>query len=84
MINNINSFNGGQPLSAARGERAEKIEKALDDMRVKLAALGPGELAAKRDYGHSMVDDISAARFQQPASGQSEDDFAALSARLMA
>lgn len=84
MINNVNSFSGNQPLSQTRSERAEKLEKALDDMRVQLAELSPDQAAAKRDYGHQMVDDISAARFTQPAAGQSESEFSVLAARLTA
>ena len=84
MINNVNSFSANQPLSQTRSERTEKLEKALDDMRVQISALSPEQAAAKREYGHQMVDDISSARFNQPAAGQSESDFSVLAARLTA
>lgn len=83
MINNVGS-GSGTPISLSRAERAEKVEKALDNHRVSVSQLNPQQLAANREYGHQMVDDIQSARMLQPAAGQSADDFQALQARLTA
>jgi hypothetical protein len=81
MINSIGNA-GGSPISLSRAERAERVDKALDSHRVSVAQLNPQQLAANREYGHQMVDDIQAARMLQPAAGQSQVDFSELQARL--
>ena len=80
--NNINSLNTGQPLSLGRAERAEKADEALENHKVSLGQMSGEQLAENRDYGHSMVDSISAARFAQPAAGQSPGEFQDLVSRL--
>ena len=85
MVNNIGSSGGGAPLSAlSRAGRAERVDKALDSHRVSVARMSSQQLAENREYGHRMIDDIQAARGLQPASGQSQADFAALQSRLTA
>lgn len=80
--NNINNLNTGQPLSLGRAERAEKADEALDNHKVSLGQMSGEQLAENRDYGHSVVDNISAARFAQPAAGQSPGEFQELVSRL--
>ena len=82
MIGNISGHASNQPLSCGRAERAERLDRALDDRSVKLPQLSPSQLAATREYGMRMLDDIAAARFLQPTSSQSTEEFQALAARL--
>lgn len=82
MIGNISGHSNNQPLSSGRAERAQRLDQALDDVSVKLPQLSPSQLAANREYGMRMLDDIAAARFLQPAGSQSAEDFQALAARL--
>ena len=63
-------------------ERAEKAEEALDNHKVSLGQMSGEQLAENRDYGHSMIDNISAARFAQPAAGQGSGEFQELVSRL--
>jgi len=76
------NYGGGQPLSLSRAERAEKMEEALDQAQVKLGQMDGNQLAAHREYGAKLVDDIASARFNQPATGQSVQEFQELATRL--
>lgn len=83
LSNNINSLKQGQqPLSLSRSERAERTDQALEDHKINLGQMSSSQLAENRDYGFSLVDGISAARFAQPAAGQDPSEFQNLAARL--
>jgi hypothetical protein len=82
LINNIGLNTGGQPLSLNRAERAERVDQALNSTRVGVSQLNSEQLAANRQYGLGLIDNIGAACFTQPAPGQSFSDFETLASRL--
>lgn len=82
MINSVGGQSSNHPLSTSRAERSEKLEQALNDLKVKIPQLSSSEIAASRQYGMRMVDDISSARFLQAPDGGSGSDFEVLAARL--
>lgn len=82
VINNIGSSSHHHPLSSSRAERSEKLEQALNQMRVSLPQMSPSEISASRDYGLKMVDNISSARFLQPAASADPAEFSQLIHRL--
>lgn len=81
MINQLGS-GSTNPLALTRAERAERLDSALDTTSVRMNQLSPEQLAANRDYGVKMLDDISAASFVQAPSTVDATDFQALAARL--
>lgn len=82
VINNIGSSSNNHPLSSTRAERSEKLEQALSQMRISLPQMGASDIAANREYGLKMVDDIAAARFLQPATSADPAEFNELLSRL--
>ena len=81
VINQIGS-GSTNPLSLSRAERSERVDNALDSTSVAMNQLSPEQMAANRQYGVKLVDDIASAQFLQPPTGVSSADFQTLAARL--